>query len=111
MKRVRFVDGVRAISEKSIVPLELFPEIDHQDVLPNTLYSLYQSLYGVSIVLAKEQLSAVLATKADGKALGIEPGLPLLRIERIAVAIDGQLAELRISLCDTRHAVYAINVS
>ena len=111
IKRVRLIDGERAVSEKSIVPLKLFPEIDHQDALPNTLYSLYQSVYGVNIVLAKEELTAVLATKGDEKELGIKPGLPMLRIERIAVAINGQRAELRISRCDTRHVVYAIDVS
>ena len=109
--RVRLIDGERAVSEKSIVPLKLFPEIDHQDALPNTLYSLYQSVYGVNIVLAKEELQAVLATKKDEKELGIKPGMPMLLIERIALAINGQRAELRFSRCDTRHVVYAIDVS
>lgn len=111
IRRVRLIEGERAVSEKSIVPLKLFPEIDHQDALPNTLYSLYQSVYGVNIVLAKEELKAVLATKKDEKELGIEPGKPMLLIERIALAINGQRAELRISRCDTRHVVYVNDVS
>ena len=111
IRRVRLIDGERAVSEKSIVPLKLFPEIDHQDALPNTLYSLYQSVYGVNIVLAKEELKAVLATKSDEKELGIKPGMPMLSIERIALAINGHRAELRCSRCDTRHVVYAIDVS
>jgi len=111
IKRVRLIDGKRAVSEKSVVPLRLFPEIDHQDALPNTLYSLYQSVYGVNIVLAKEELKAVLATRTDERNLGIEPGLPMLQIERVAVAIDGQRVEQRISRCDTRHVVYAIDVN
>lgn len=111
IRRVRLIDGQRAVSEKSIVPLKLFPEIDHQDALPNTLYSLYQSVYGVNIVLAKEELTAVLATKTDERELGIKPGMPMLLIERIALAINGHRAELRISRCDTRHVVYANDVS
>jgi GntR family transcriptional regulator len=111
IKRVRSIDGVLAVIEKSVVPLKLFPEIDHQDALPNTLYSLYQSVYGVNIVLAKEELSAVLATRADEKELGIKPGSPMLHIERVAISISGQRAELRTSRCDTRHVVYAIDVS
>lgn len=111
IKRVRLIGGERAVSEKSIVPLALFPEIDHQEALPNTLYSLYQSVYGVNIVLVKEELSAVLATKADEKDLGIKPGSPMMRIERVAISINGQRAELRTSRCDTRHVVYAIDVS
>jgi GntR family transcriptional regulator len=111
IKRVRSIDGVPAVIEISVVPLNLFPEIDNQDALPNTLYSLYQSVYGVNIVLAKEELSAILATRADEKDLGIKPGSPMLRIERVAISISGQRAELRISRCDTRHVVYAIDVS
>jgi len=111
IKRVRSVDGVPAVIEISVVPLKLFPEIDHQDALPNTLYSLYQSVYGVNIVLAKEELSAILATRADEKELGIKPGSPMLCIERVAISISGQRAELRTSRCDTRHVVYAVDVS
>jgi GntR family transcriptional regulator len=111
IRRVRSIDGVPAIIEKSVVPLKLFPEIDHQDALPNTLYSLYQSVYGINIVLAKEEMSAILATKSDEKELGIKPGSPMLRIERVAISISGQRAELRTSRCDTRHVVYAVDVS
>lgn len=110
IRRARLIDGVPAVSEKIIVPLKLFPELDHQDALPNTLYSLYQSVYGVNIVLAKEELRAVLANKSDEKELGVKPGIPMLRIDRVAIGIGGQRAEWRISRCDTRNIVYAIDV-
>ena len=35
----------------------------------------------------------------------------MLQIDRIAIAIGGQRAEWRISRCDTRNIVYAIDVS
>ena len=111
IKRVRLVDGEPAISERIIVPLSLFPEIDHQPALPNTLYSLYQSVYGINIVLAKEELRAIAANKNDEKELGVTPGTPLLRVDRIAIGIGGQRAEWRISRCDTRNIVYAIDVN
>lgn len=111
IKRTRLVDGTPAISEQIIVPLSLFPELDHQTALPNTLYSLYQSVYGVNITVAKEELSAVLSNKRDEKNLGIEPGTPILRIDRIALSIGGQRAEWRISRCDTRNIVYAVDIN
>ncbi len=111
IRRTRLIDGVPAISEKIIVPLSLFPELDHQSALPNTLYSLYQSVYGVNITVAKEELSAVLSNKSDQKELGIEPGSPILKIDRIAVSIGGQRAEWRISRCDTRNLVYAVDIN
>jgi GntR family transcriptional regulator len=111
IKRVRLIDRAPLLSEKIIVPLKLFPELDHQDALPNTLYSLYQSVYGVNIVSAKEEVSAVLANKQDEKELSVRPGTPLLRIDRIAMGIGGRRAEWRISRCDTRNIVYAIDLS
>ncbi len=110
INRIRLIDGVPAVSEKIILPLALFPEIDHQEALPNTLYSLYQSVYGISVVLAKEELRAVLSNKGDSRQLGLEPGTPVLQVERVALGIDGKRVELRISRCETRNFVYAIDV-
>lgn len=111
IKRARLIDGVPALSEKIVVPLKLFPELDHQTALPNTLYSLYQSVYGVNITVAKEELRAVLSNRNDEKELGVKPGSPILRIERVAIDIGGKRAEWRISRCDTRNVVYAIDVN
>ncbi len=111
IKRARLIDGAPAVSERIIVPLKLFPELDHQEALPNTLYSLYQSVYGIHIMVAKEELRAVLSNKSDEKELGIKPGMPILRVDRVAVDIGGQRAEWRISRCDTRNIVYAIDLN
>jgi GntR family transcriptional regulator len=111
IKRVRLVDGVPTVSERIIVPLSLFPELDHQTTLPNTLYSLYQSVYGVNITVAREELTAILSNKTDEKELGIKRGSPILRIERIAMSIAGKRAEWRVSRCDTSNIVYANDIS
>lgn len=110
IKRTRLIDNVPAITEKIVLPLELFPEIDHQHALPNTLYSLYQSVYGISVATTHEELSAVSATKEDARQLTIEPGSPLLQIARVAIGIDKQKVEWRLSRCDTRNLVYVADV-
>ncbi len=111
IKRLRLIDGDPAVSEKIVVPLKLFPELDHQTALPNTLYSLYQSVYGVNVTVAKEELMAVLSNKTDEKYMGIKSGSPLLRVDRVAIGIDGQHVEWRVSRCDTRNIIYAIDIS
>jgi GntR family transcriptional regulator len=111
IRRTRLVDGAPKIVEKIILPLSLFPGIDTQPSLPNTLYSLYQGVYGISIAVAKEELRAVLANKTDARTLGLAPGAPLLQVDRIAVALDGQPVEWRVSRCDTREFVYAVDVN
>ncbi len=111
IRRTRQVDGNPRIVEKIILPLKMFPDIDRQKTLPNTLYSLYQSEYKVSIAIAKEELRAISANKSDAKALGLNAGAPLLQIDRIAVALDGRLVEWRVSRCNTQDLVYAVDVN
>ena len=111
IRRTRLIDDTPKVVEKIVLPLGLFPGIDKQQALPNTLYSLYQGVYGVSISVAKEELRAIRANKSDARKLQLEPGTPLLQIERVAVALDGQPVEWRVSRCDTRDIVYAVNVN
>lgn len=111
IQRTRLIDGAPRIVEKIILPQRLFPDIEKQKQLPNTLYSLYQEGFGISIAIAKEELRAVLANKKDARALGLKAGAPLLQVDRIAVALDGHPVEWRISRCDTNDFVYAVEVS
>jgi GntR family transcriptional regulator len=108
--RVRLIDSQPAVNETIILPLALFPDIDRREPLPNALYSLYQSAYGINIVVAEEELRADLARKEDAAKLGLPIGAALLHIERVAVALDGARVEWRISRCDTRHLVYAVTI-
>ncbi|MCG8504425.1 MAG: GntR family transcriptional regulator [Sphingomonadales bacterium] len=111
IKRTRLIEGVPAIFEIIIIPHALFPGIDQRGELPNTLYSLYQSDYGINIVAAEEELRADVARKEDVKRINVPLGAPLLHIDRIALALDGTRVEWRISRCDTRDFVYAVTIS
>ena len=48
--------GRPAIREHIILPSSLFPGIEKRPALPNTLYSLYQTEYGINIVSAQGKL-------------------------------------------------------
>jgi len=111
IRRTRLIDESPAINEKIVLPASLFPGIERQEALPNTLYSLYQNVYGISIAFAREELRAALADKRDAAALDIDVGTPLLQIDRIGVALDGRRVEWRTSRCDTRNLVYAVDVT
>ena len=110
IRRTRFIDEQPRIYEKIVIPLTLFGDISDREDLPNTLYSLYQADYGVSVVAAEEELSADMARKEDTQRLGIALGSPLLHIDRIAIAVDGRKVEWRTSRCDTTDLVYAVTI-
>lgn len=109
ISRIRAVDGSPAIRETIVVPLGRFPDLDRRPI-PNTIYALYQSGFGVNVVSANEELKAAVATREDAKALDVPAGSPLLEITRIAFDIDGKPVELRLSRCDTRRLVYAVTL-
>ncbi|MDH3378608.1 MAG: UTRA domain-containing protein, partial [Gammaproteobacteria bacterium] len=106
IERIRNLDNQPAILETIILPTGLFGDLGKVRIydLPNTLYQLYETQFGVTIHRAEEQLRAVAATDHDASLLGLEAGTPLLEIERTALTLDGTPVELRISRCSTsRH--------
>ena len=110
IRRVRLVDDKPAVYESVVLPVKFFPDLDQRGELPNALYSLFQSEYGVNIVTAEESLWADLATKTDAKRLSIAVGAPLLHIDRVALTIDQKKVEYRSSQCLTQNLAYAVTV-
>ena len=109
--RTRHIEKVPAIRESIILPATLFPGIEKRPSLPNSLYSLYQSDYGLNIVAAHEELSAQLATEEDQEQLDIPKGSPIMVIERLAVSLQEQKVEWRISRVRSDDLVYAVTLS
>lgn len=107
--RVRQVDQTPAILETIVVPAGRFPGLDGRPI-PNAIYALYQSDYGINVLAANEELKAVAAGKDDARALGLAAGAPLLEISRTAFDINNKPIEWRRSRCDTRHLVYAVTL-
>jgi GntR family transcriptional regulator len=71
-----------------------------------TIYELYQTAFGVTIVGAEERIQALAAPAKTAGLLGLPVGQAVLRIERIAVTFDQKPAELRVSMVDTQDADY-----
>lgn len=109
--RTRLVDGRPAISEVIILPAALFPGIEKRSPLPNTLYSLYQTAYGVNIVATREELRADIATAEDEAQLQVPRGSPLLVIDRTAFSLQEQKVEWRVSRVRSDNLVYAVTLS
>jgi GntR family transcriptional regulator len=103
--RVRSLAGDACVVERIHLPAAMFPGLESR-TLPNNLYELYTLEYGVTIGRASERLKAVAANDGDAEALGTVAGAPLLRIDRLAFALDGRRVEWRVSLCRTDRIHY-----
>jgi GntR family transcriptional regulator len=111
ISRVRRIGGRPAIRELIVVPSRLFPGLEKRHPLPNTLYSLFHTAYGVNITAAREELRAELADAEDARVLGVHEGSPILRIDRVAVSLEDLKVELRTSRCASGDLVYAVTLT
>jgi len=108
--RTRLIEDIPAMFETIVIPEDVFPDIEAYAPLPNALYALYQTGYGVNIVRTFEELHADISRKEDAKRLQLPLGAPILHIDRIAIALDGAKVEWRVSRCNTANLVYAVNI-
>jgi GntR family transcriptional regulator len=58
------------------------------------------------MIHARESLRAVLAGAPEAASLGVEPGSPLLLVERVTSTFNGRPVELRRGLCRTERHHY-----
>ncbi len=109
--RTRLINGDPALHEVIIVPAQLFPGIEKRAALPNTLYSLYQTDYGINIVSAHEEVHAELATAVDHRILGVAVASPILVIDRLALSLQDRKVEWRVSRLKSDNLVYAVTLA
>lgn len=105
IRRLRSFQAKPLVLETLSLPQHLFPGLETAPV-PNNLYSLYARRYGVTIAHAREKLKAVALLPDDATLLGVAPGSPALKINRVALSLDGSPVELRVSLCLTEEVHY-----
>lgn len=103
--RLRTLDAAPIILETLTLPHAVFAGLEHEPI-PNNLYSLFAARYGVTIAHARERLKAVALDADQALHLDAAPGSPALRIDRIALSLDGSAVERRISLCLTERTHY-----
>jgi len=91
-----------------VLPCHLFSGLAAKGIPDgaSSLYSFYQSTFGVNIVRVEEALYAVRAGPLVSKVLELPASEPLLRIERVAFALASTPVELRTTWVHTRHYHY-----
>ncbi len=107
-ERLRLIDGKPIILETITISDEMFPGFSEawNGEIPNEFYPLYETKYGTRVIGAKERLSAVSADNRVADLLGLDPGMPILKIDRIAFTFGEQPVERRVSQCNTAYHHY-----
>ena len=104
--RIRTREAKPFIAETISLPAKLFPGLVDLPAIPNTLYDLFQKSYGILMMRTDDRLTAVAADAEAASKLPVAVGAPLLRIDRIAYALDDRPIEWRVSLCHFENAHY-----
>ena len=71
-----------------------------------SIYQLYQMKYGQTVVRSRERLRASLVSKQHAEWLDIKPNSPVLVIRRVALGIQDDPIEWRISTLNTNQYEY-----
>lgn len=107
-RNLQRIGGRPVVLDELWLPKVLFPGLDRAAFAgrEGTVYGLYQKGFGHSVIRTDERLRAVAAPAEIAAAFGLAPGAPVLRIQRIALAIGDRPVEMRISHADTREHEY-----
>jgi len=107
VRRVLSFSGSPAILEDIWLPGGPFKGLTLETLAADQrpMYALFEADFGVRMVRAVERLKAVAADADAATLLGVEPGRPLLSVERLAYTYNDVPMELRRGLyrTDTRH--------
>lgn len=77
----------------------------------NTIYNLYQTDFGITVLHTQERARAVLATREAMRHLGVSSGTPLLEVQRLAMSFGERPVELRTSLISSQRHDYVTDVT
>lgn len=108
MERIlRFGDDP-VVLDQIYLASELFPglTLERLQASDRSLYSLFESDYGVRMIRAVERLRAVAADAHSAGLLGVEEGVPLLLVERTAYTYGDKPVEWRRGFYCTRQHHY-----
>ena len=102
------LQGRPVVHDRLVLPAKLFRGLTEKRLRErsSTLYHLYQTEFGISVVRAHERLRAVGADRAAARVLGVAVGQPVLQVRRVAMGLGGQPVEWRISTVVTAQHDY-----
>ncbi len=108
VKRLLRFSGEPVVFDQIYLVAELFNGLALESLHggERSLYSLFESDYGVRMIHAEEHLRAVAADVESATLLGVEPGGPLLLVERTAYTYGNKPVEWRRGLYCTHHHYY-----
>lgn len=113
IRRVLKFDGKPVVIDEMYLPGDVFQGLT-LEILKDwqgSLYSLFESRFGVRMVRATEKIRAVSADRAVADVLNVQESTPLLSVERLAYTYGDKPVEWRRGLYSTAEHFYINELS
>lgn len=108
LRRLLRFSGKPVVVDEIYLPGEIFQGLT-MEVLQGahgSLYSLFESRFGVRMIRAEERIRAVAADRMTSETLGVAEGVPLLSVERVTYTYGDRPVEWRRGLYSTAENYY-----
>jgi GntR family transcriptional regulator len=108
LRRVLEFSGEPAVLDDITLPGVRFKGLTREraDAYRGSMYSFFETQFGVRMLKARERLRAVAADAASARILRVGAGEPLLSVDRVTLTYGDRPVEWRRGLCTTRHFHY-----
>jgi GntR family transcriptional regulator len=112
-KRVMSFEGRPVIFDDIVFAASQFPgfTLAELEEFHDSVYSFYETVFGVRMIRAEERLRAVAADSLAAAHLKVDAGTPLLRVDRVAFTYGDRPVEWRRGLCVTEGFSYRNELS
>jgi len=109
VRRVLTFSGRPVIHDLIVLPASVFGTLDATviEAWEGSMYSLFETRFGVRLIRAEEHLTAVVAPADVAADMGVDERSPLLAVERVAYTYDDRPMEWRLGHYDTASHYYA----
>ena len=107
-KRVMSFGGRPVVLDEIAFDAARFPgfTLAELEEFHGSVYSFYETVFGVRMIRAEERLRAVAADSVAAAHLKVAAGTPLLQVDRVAYTYGDEPVEWRRGLCVTRDYSY-----
>ena len=108
VRRVLKFNGKPVVLDEIYLPGEIFQGLSREVLqeYQGSLYSLFETRFGVRMIRAEERIRAVAADRASADQLMVDEGSPLLSVERVTYTYGDKPVEWRRGLCATAEHYY-----
>ena len=92
VRRLRFANSLPLTIELAFFPCDRCSGLEEVDLATTSIHRLLEDM-GIQIKTAYQTLEAVAATPEEAEILNVEPGFPLMLIQRRGFDVEGQAVE------------------